>query len=120
MITIDDKVIGRHIQAAREKKNMSQAQLATLLDISTSYMSRVECGRNRINLEKLMEISAVLGIHYSEILEGCSSQSLPTPSSQISPTQERLQQLSSKASPATLEVMCELCETLYRKLDCRE
>lgn len=26
MITIDDKVIGRHIQAAREKKHMTQAQ----------------------------------------------------------------------------------------------
>lgn len=119
MITIDDKVIGRHIQAAREKKHMTQAQLAASLDISTSYMSRVECGRNRINLEKLMEISSILGVHYTEILEGCSTEQSPVPNAESNPAKERIAQLSTMASPNTLDIMCDLCETLYQKLDCR-
>lgn len=118
MITIDDKVIGRHIQAAREKKKMTQAQLAASLDISTSYMSRVECGRSRINLEKLMEISSVLGIHYGELLEGCSTEYSAAHSVQNNPAKERIAYLSNIASQTTLELMCELFETLYQRLDC--
>lgn len=119
MIHVDDKVIGRHIQAGRIQKQMTQLELANKLDVSESYVSRIECGRNRVNIERLLEICMILDLPVENILQECSDYCVPKQGVPEDPLKKRLFQLGNMASPKVLELMCELCETAYKKLDCQ-
>lgn len=118
MIHIDDKVIGRHIQAGRIQKQMTQSELANRLDVSESYVSRIECGRNRVNIERLLEICMILDLPVDNILQECSDYNVMKQDQSEDPLKKRLCQLGNMASPKVLELMCELCETAYKMLDC--
>lgn len=118
MIHIDDKVIGRHIQAGRIHKQLTQLELANMLDVSESYVSRIECGRNRVNIERLLEICMILDMPMEAILQECSDYHITKQDQPEDPVKRRLLQLANMASPKVLELMCELCETAYRTLDC--
>ena len=50
---IDYKIIGKRIQTARVKAGLTQEQLAEKLQISTNYLSKVETGREKPNLEMI-------------------------------------------------------------------
>lgn len=41
---MDAKTVGQRIKAAREKKNLTQDELAALVNISTTHMSVIERG----------------------------------------------------------------------------
>ena len=43
-MTMDAKTVGQRIKAAREKKNLTQDELAALVNISTTHMSVIERG----------------------------------------------------------------------------
>lgn len=70
----DFKVIGGRIKEERLKKNLSQAQLAEIMDISVAYLSRVEVGRSEVSLKRLMEICNILEIEASKIIDGSISE----------------------------------------------
>ena len=70
---LDFKLIGKRIKEERLKKELSQIQLAELMDISVAYLSRIEIGKTEVSLKRLMEICNILGIASSKILEGSIS-----------------------------------------------
>lgn len=57
---IDYKLIGQRIKTARKKNKMTQEALAEKLYVSTEYCSKIECGKVKINLPRLSEISTIL------------------------------------------------------------
>ena len=115
MVIINDKVIGRKVQAARLQKKLSQADLAALLDVSVSYVSRIECGKIRLNLERVIELSLLLDVSIPDMLDGCYASTGQAACEHMdSPDKERLYQLISTATPRALELMRELCESVYR------
>ena len=67
---INYKLLGKRIRKAREKKGMSQEDLGGEFDISGAYISRIELGKTRINLERLAQVCTVLDTDIGYILTG--------------------------------------------------
>lgn len=72
---IDYKLIGQRLAKCRKEKHITQEQMAEHLDVSTAFISKIECGRTQINLERLVQICRFLEIEPSYILQGadCAS-----------------------------------------------
>lgn len=61
-------LLGEKIKKIRRRKKLSQSTLAELVSVSSPYISRIECGKNRISLELLVKVCAALETNVSEIL----------------------------------------------------
>ncbi len=67
--------LGRRIRAAREGK-LTQAALGASVGLSRTAITNIECGRQRLLVDQLVEIAAAIGIPPAELLP-------PSPSSQL-------------------------------------
>ena len=56
MIVSEAKKIGMQIQIARKKRQLSQADLAQMVDLTPKYLSMIECGTKTPKLETLISI----------------------------------------------------------------
>ena len=54
--------LGQNIKKYRNKKQISQADLAEKLGLSTEYICRVERGQKYLSLRKLFELADILEI----------------------------------------------------------
>ena len=72
---IDYKIIGKRIQKSRLAVELTQEQLAEKLDISTNYLSKIETGREKPNLEMLDNICNNLNVSLSYLLTGVVEES---------------------------------------------
>lgn len=61
-------LVGKVIEAARIKKQLTQADLASELNIGQSAYSRLEAGQAAMSLTQLRKISGVIGESPSSIL----------------------------------------------------
>ena len=119
-VTIKDKVIGNHIKAARKRSGLTQAKVADELDVSISYYSRIECGEVRINLERLLEICALLKTHPHSILKHCCEQLEDLEeSSEENPLTKNIIRLMNSASSETQRTMNAACEAIYKQAEQR-
>lgn len=57
---IDTETIGKIIKKLRVDKNLTQETLAEKIDISTNYLSKVERGLSRLNIEAFLKMAEVL------------------------------------------------------------
>lgn len=74
-MAVDFNIIGKRIKNARKKKEFTQEKLAEKMSVSIAYLSKVETGRIHINLERLSQICAILGVTEGEILNGVANNS---------------------------------------------
>ncbi|WP_196593429.1 helix-turn-helix domain-containing protein [Pectinatus sottacetonis] len=67
---IDNKLLGLKISYYRKRKGYTQAQLAEQVDISQSYMAKIECGflSNCVSLNVLNNISNELGVTIDRLI----------------------------------------------------
>lgn len=72
-MALDYKIIGERIRKSRAEKNLTQEILAEKLNVSVTYISRIECGTTHINLARLSEICSILNIEEGSILNGTST-----------------------------------------------
>lgn len=63
------KLLGSNIKKFRELKNLSQNQLAELVDLSREYIADVERGHKRISLKKLFVIADALSVKCSDLVD---------------------------------------------------
>lgn len=70
MMNVNFKLIGKRIQEVRKQREMTQAELAALTDMSDSYISYIETAKKQASLESLVRISNALGITVDELLSG--------------------------------------------------
>ncbi|MEX0999919.1 MAG: helix-turn-helix transcriptional regulator [Thermodesulfobacteriota bacterium] len=61
--------LGENLRKWRVKKNMSQGNLATALNVDRAYISNIENGRMNPTLATLEKIAGALGISTSELLK---------------------------------------------------
>ena len=65
---MDAKAVGQRIKAAREKKNMTQEDLAARIDISPTHVSVIERGTKIPRVDTFVSIANVLCVSADELL----------------------------------------------------
>ena len=65
---MDAKAVGKRIKAAREKKNLTQEDLAALVEISPTHMSVIERGAKIPRLDTFVAIANVLEVSADSLL----------------------------------------------------
>ncbi len=71
-MAVDYKLIGERIKSKRKERKITQEKLAELLDVSVGYVSQLERGITKINLERLSEIADLLDTDIAVFLSGTS------------------------------------------------
>lgn len=61
---LDFEAIGHRIGFYRKKKKLTQAELAEQLDVSVSFISKIERGKTRVSLIWLERIAYALDVDY--------------------------------------------------------
>ncbi len=56
------KLLGTNIAKYRKQKNLSQNQLAELVDVSREHIAKVETARRNMSMDLLFNISSALNI----------------------------------------------------------
>ncbi len=65
---INYTAIGKRIYLWRKRKNLTQEQLALLVDREPSYLSRIEHGNQKPSLDTLLRISYALDLDINNLL----------------------------------------------------
>lgn len=60
--------VGKKLKSAREKKEMTQADVATKADININYYARIERGEENPSMDILQRIIKALKVKSSDIL----------------------------------------------------
>ena len=61
--------VGEKIKKIRERKNLSQQELAARCNFEKSNMSRIESGRTNLTLKSLFIISEALDVSIKELVD---------------------------------------------------
>lgn len=69
-MTLDFNPIGKRIYNLRRERNITQEQLAELVNLSVTQVSKLENGKSRLSLDSLINIATVLEASTDEILFG--------------------------------------------------
>ena len=56
------KALGKKLKEARERKKMTQTQVAEKAGLNANYYATVERGEENISTERLLDLEKVLGI----------------------------------------------------------
>ena len=67
---MDPIKIGKFISSKRKENNMSQSDLASILNVTNQAVSKWENGRGIPDIEMLKKLSEVVNINIEEILSG--------------------------------------------------
>jgi transcriptional regulator with XRE-family HTH domain len=71
-MVINYKVVGKRIKTFRIKRKITQEQLAYQINSSPSYISCIERGKKKPSLQKLIEISEILGCTVNDFIYNSS------------------------------------------------
>lgn len=63
------KQIGRNIQNARKEKGYTQETFSELMNVSWSYVAKIEAGILNLSIGKITEFSNYLDIDINELLK---------------------------------------------------
>lgn len=74
-MALNFSIIGVRLKQARLNKKITQEKLAEMIDVSVTYISRIERGSTNINLKRLSELCDILEVSEGEILNGTSNNS---------------------------------------------
>ena len=66
---LDYKLIGNKIKFYRKEKKLTQFKLSEVLDVSDKYISLIERGKVKVSLSRLYEISHVLSVDISLLVD---------------------------------------------------
>lgn len=67
VVAMEFSVLGKRIKAERQKRGITQQQLAEKIEISTNFMSLIENGRN-MSVDTLVKIANVFGVSVDYLL----------------------------------------------------
>ena len=65
---MDFTLVGQRIKLARENKNLSQEDLAALVDLSPTHISVIERGKKATRLDKFVAIANALEVSADSLL----------------------------------------------------
>ena len=62
------KHFSKNVKIERIKKDLTQEQLAEIMNISQNYIANVECGKVNMSLAKVLELSRGLNVNINVLL----------------------------------------------------
>ena len=68
-------LLAKRIKELRNEKNLTQEDLSEQLDGSVAFLSRVERGKAKVNLNRLNQLCDLLDISEGDVLTGVGSNS---------------------------------------------
>ena len=95
------ELIGKRIKKARKDKGITQERFAEELGVSVSFISQVETGEKRFNLERITEVSKILERPISYFIDGYEGEA----NSDLEEIVELLKKMSDKQLKLALEVV---------------
>ena len=75
MEMVDYALIGSRIKEKRKNCGITQEEMAEKISVSVGYISQIERGITKINLEILAKISSVTNCEMAELISGSSNKS---------------------------------------------
>ena len=63
------KKFGKNVKIERIKKDLTQEQLAEIIEVSHNYLACIENGRQNMSLGKILELSTALNINIEKLLK---------------------------------------------------
>jgi len=64
------KILGENIRTHRKRVGLSQEKLAEKSELSTVFISNLECGKMTVSVDSLARIAKVLGVSLQELFAG--------------------------------------------------
>jgi len=65
----DAKKLGENLKAIRVKKNITQSDLADMVNVDKSFISNIENAKNNPTLSTITNLAKVLGLPTNELLK---------------------------------------------------
>ena len=62
------KQFGKNVKIERIKKDLTQEQLAEIMNVSQNYVANIEGGKANMSLGKILELSNYIGININILL----------------------------------------------------
>ena len=62
------KQFGKNVKIERIKKDLTQEQLAEIMNVSQNYVASIEGGKANMSLGKILELSNYIGININTLL----------------------------------------------------
>ena len=87
---MDLKAVGRRIKAAREAKNLTQEELAALVNLSTTHVSVIERGLKVTKLDTFVAIANALDVSADSLLIDVVAHSVTGVTNELSEKIEKL------------------------------
>lgn len=81
---VDAKNIGANIKRTRKERGLTQAELAQMVDLSTKYLSNLECGEKYPKLETFISIANALQCDANSLLCDVLDAAIPVTTTSIS------------------------------------
>ncbi len=63
------KKFGKNVKIERIKKDLTQEQLAEIMNVSQNYIANIECGKANMSLGKILELAEFIGVNINLLLE---------------------------------------------------
>jgi transcriptional regulator with XRE-family HTH domain len=67
-VTKQNWKLARTIQKIRKERHITQEELAERLNVSQSWLARIETGREIPNLKRLQQIAQALGVKVKDLI----------------------------------------------------
>ena len=84
MKVINTQIIGQRVKEIRLQNHISQAKLAEQVNLSATYISRIETAKKQASLKSLILISNALGVTVDSLLYGNQANSFTDYQSELS------------------------------------
>ncbi|MBR5561404.1 MAG: helix-turn-helix transcriptional regulator [Clostridia bacterium] len=104
-MAISAAILGKRLQKARLKKGYTQEYVAEKIDLSVPHLSRIECGRKSVYLDKLGLWCDALDIPIEEILTGAALPENPEYNRQFG-------EIAAGCSEQTIASMLDVCRQM--------
>ncbi|MBE5774742.1 MAG: helix-turn-helix transcriptional regulator [Clostridiales bacterium] len=99
---VDAQKVGKRIQEVRKARGLTQAELSQMLDLSTKYISNIECGFKTPNLNTFVAIANALKCDANQLLSDVLDVTTGQESGQVS---EKLLSLPAEEQRRILRVL---------------
>ena len=106
-MAIDYLSLGKKIQSRRKLCHFTQEKLAEAISVTVGYISQIERGITKVNLDTLSRIAEILNCEITEFLMGTTKKS----SSYLS---EDLNNVFLKLSPANKKIILDISEIVLK------
>ena len=107
---MDYTAIGKRIRAKRKQMDLSQEELAEMVNISTVHMSHIETGNTKLSLPVLVDLANALQVRADDLLFDSSRDS-------VSATADELQQLLNSCDAQQAKAILDIAKSAKTALE---